>query len=184
MKTRLSPLSVPDGITLRTARREDDRSALVDLLEQAFPGMFYGRTFFKQQPHGRLLAFSGQKLVGHVGYDLRMITVGGTPFEIIGIIDLCVASDRRRTGIGSALMRAVLKSGEGRDFAVLCTEDPGFYRPLGFTRVSPAPSRWFAIENLQSHSVVERDLSDYLMVRPLGERPWPPGKIDFLGYLF
>ena len=183
--TKRAPLGrPPDGVTLRQAGREDDGPALTDLLERAFPGMFEGRTFFKQQPHGRLLAFSGTRLVGHVAYDLRVITVGGAPFEILGIIDLCVASDKRGTGIGSALMRAVLKSGQGRDFAVLCTENPEFYRTLGFTNVSPAPTRWFAIESLQSHSVIERDLSDCLMIKPLGRRVWPAGKIDLLGYLF
>ena len=176
--------SPPSGITLRTASREDDGPALAALLDDAFPEVFEGRTFYKQQPHSRVLAFEGERLIGQVGLDLRAVTIDGGLYEIAGIVDLCVAPAMRGRAVGSALLAAAEDVGAGRDFALLCADDQRLYRAHGYSAVTPAPTRWFAIDGLRSHSVIERDLGDCLMAKPLGPRAWPGGPIDLLGTLF
>jgi GNAT superfamily N-acetyltransferase len=153
-------------------------------LDTAFPDCFNGRTFFKQKPHQRLLAFEGERLVGHVGLDFRVINVGGSILDIMGIIDLCVAKDWQHNHIGSELMTRAEQLATGCDFVILYTEEHAFYEKLAFTAKSPAPTRWLAIDELKSHSVIERDLSDCFMVKKLRQKRWPEGEIDLLGYLF
>lgn len=175
---------LPPGIVIRRSLRKDEGPALAELLDVAFPSTFEGRTFYKQQPHLRLLAFEQERLIGHVGLDLRAITIGGQVYEIVGIIDLCVARGMRRKAIGSHLLGAAEGLGTGRSFSVLFADDHRIYQANGYDRIRPAVTRWLAIDNLRSHSVIERDLSGLLMAKSLGFRPWPHGKIDLLGHLF
>ncbi|WP_172299989.1 GNAT family N-acetyltransferase [Pseudoruegeria sp. HB172150] len=179
-----SNTQLPQGITIRLACRRDIGPALVKLLDDCFSATFDGRTFYKQQPHHRLLAFENDRLVGHVGLDFRVITVGGTLYEIVGIIDLCVAADRRGLKIGTALVRASETFDVGRDFSLLFADDHRVYEANGYQRIVPAHTRWLAIDELRSHSVIERDLHDCFMAKSLGTTPWPRGEIDLLGYLF
>ena len=175
---------LPPDIAIRVACRQDIGSALVNLLDDSFPETFNGRTFYKQQPHHRLLAFEQDRLIGHAGLDFRVITVAGKLYEIVGIIDLCVAADRRGLGIGTALIRASEAFDVGRDFSLLFADDHRVYEANGYRRIVPAHTRWFAIDELRSHSVIERDLSDCFMAKSLGTVPWPSGDIDLLGHLF
>lgn len=174
----------PNGITIQTSTFADEPSQLAALLDAAFPDTFAGRTFYKQQPHCRILAFDGDTLVGQVGLDFRAITVDRQLFDIVGIIDLCVLPEHRGKGIASALLSAVEATAVTRDFAILFADEPALYARNGYVKVEPAKTRWFAIEDLRSHSVVERDMSGILMAKPLGTRQWPSGDIDLLGYLF
>jgi GNAT superfamily N-acetyltransferase len=175
---------LPPGITIRPALRDDDGPELANLLDDAFPDTFVGRTFYKQKPHHRLLAFEQNRLIGHVGIDLRAITIAGDIYEIIGLIDLCVSSDARAKSIGSALIRAAEAFGAACDFSILFADDHRIYLANGYQRIEPAHTRWFAIDELRSHSVIERDLGDCFMAKSLNARPWPRGNIDLLGYLF
>ncbi|WP_406735914.1 GNAT family N-acetyltransferase [Thioclava sp. GXIMD4215] len=174
----------PDKITLRTASAEDDDAALTGLLNEAFPGFFEERSFFKQEPHQRVLAFQGPTLVGQIGIDRRVISIEGTPYRIIGLIDLCVTPKARRQGIGRALVQAAEALGQDREFAILFSDSPEIYRAWGYRPLPAAPMRWLAIDELRSHAVIEGEMSDVLLVKPLGTRKWPPGMIDLLGYMF
>lgn len=40
------------------------QSDLGNLLEECFPGTFEGRSYLKQEPHDRILASQGNRLVG------------------------------------------------------------------------------------------------------------------------
>ena len=156
------------------------------LLEESFPGTFQGRTYFKQLPHLRLLAHQMGALVGQLGIDCRIISVGGTVLNIFGIIDLCVRTDRRGRGIASALLAEAegVASRAGRDFLVLMTDRHQFYERNGFQRVQPASTKLLAIEDRQSAALIEKDLSECFMIKPLHGKTWPHGQIDMLGYLF
>ncbi len=169
---------------IRLATREDQGDGLVKLLDAAFPDTFDGRTYFKQQPHSRLLAHHDDRLVGQVGLEFRVINVGGALLEICGIVDLCVAHCAQRRGIGSQLLVRAEELAVGRDFMVLIADNQSIYHRYGYSSVTPAPARWHAIEDLQSHSVIEEDLGDCFMIKQIGSKPWPEGKIDMLGYLF
>ena len=158
--------------------------ALRELLDGCFPGWFEGRTFYKQEPHKRVLAFSGSRLVGQVGLDFRVINVAGQIVKIVGVIDVCVAEPFRNNGIGRKLLFQAEAVSGGRDFALLMADCQALYVRCGYKALSNAPTRWLAIEDLQSHSVIERDLGDCFMYKPLQGAAWPGGAIDLLGYLF
>jgi len=159
-------------------------SALTALLEQSFPNTFDGRSFFKQEPHNRIIANTPDRLIAQVGIDRRIINVGGNHIKIVGVIDLCVAEDYRNRGIAKALLRAVENCSDDREFVVLMADNQAVYTGSGFVSLRPAITKWLAIEDVSSHSVMERDLSDCFMYKSLQNTKWPDGKIDLLGYLF
>ena len=162
----------------------DHTHAIVELLEQCFPGVFEGRSFYKQQPHSRILAFNDDQLIAHVALDRRVVNVGGRLLKITGIIDLCVTEPFRGRGIGSDLLQRVEESSQDRDFIILYADKPNLYASAGFTTLENAMTRWLAIDKLESVGVVERELSDCFMYKTINEKTWPSGKIDLLGYLF
>ena len=82
------------------------------------------------------------------------------------------------------MLQSVEEYSNDRDFVVLMSDDQQFYKKSGDTSLKPELTRWLAIHELQSHSIMERDLSDCFMYKPLGKKKWPSGKIDLLGYLF
>ena len=159
-------------------------SALTALLEQSFPNTFDGRSFFKQEPHDRIVASTSDSLVAQVGIDRRTINVGGKHLKIVGVIDLCVAEAYRKKGIARALLRAVENFSDDREFVVLMADNQAIYAKSGYVSLKPALTKWLAIEDLRSHSIMERDLSDCFMYKSLQDTKWPDGEIDLLGYLF
>ena len=159
-------------------------AAVACLLDACFEGVHRGRTFFKQVPHQRLLAWSGDGLVGHVGMDLRAVRVGEATVSVLGIVDLCVAPAARRQGIGAALLQAAEDRAEGQSFALAMADDSRIYRRAGYGLIHAADVTFLAIDELRCHGVVRRDLSEIFMVKRLGGDAWPDGPIDLLGHLF
>ena len=155
------------------------------LLDDAFPGFFNGRIYVKQQPHFRIIMHEGSDIVGHVALDYRVIRIGLEAVRICFIIDLCVRKDRRGQGMGPKLLEEAEMQARaaGVCFMVLMAELHAFYGRHGFLRIQGVSTKWLAIEDRASHSLVEEDLSDRLMAKPLTEFGWPEGPIDMLGYL-
>ncbi|EPT7323251.1 GNAT family N-acetyltransferase, partial [Vibrio parahaemolyticus] len=50
--------------------------AIEALRNQAFPDNQVSRSYFKQLPHMRALHFQGEQLVGYLGLDYRVVSVG------------------------------------------------------------------------------------------------------------
>lgn len=159
-------------------------SALADLLDASFPNTFNGRCYFKQEPHKRIVAYNSDRLIAQVGLDRRVINIADHHIKIVGIIDLCVAEEYRQRGIGKALLQSVEDCSDDREFAVLMADNKTIYTESGYISLKPALTKWLAIDDLRTHSVMERDLSDCFMYKPLFDGSWPDGKIDLLGYLF
>ena len=159
-------------------------TAVAGLLDACFGGAHGGRTFFKQVPHRRLLAWSGGGLVGHVGMDLRAVRVGEAVVHVLGIVDLCVAPAARRRGIGAALLHEAENRAGGQSFALAMADDPRLCRRAGYSLIHAADVTFLAIDGLRCHSVVRRDLSEIFMVKRLAGNAWPDGPIDLLGHLF
>lgn len=159
-------------------------AAIAGLLDACFGGAHEGRTFFKQVPHRRLLAWNGDGLVGHVGMDLRAVRVDEATVPVLGIVDLCVAPAARRQGIGTALLQAAEERAEGQSFALAMADDPRLYHRAGYNLIHAADVTFLAIDELRCHSVVRRDLSEVFMVKRLAGNAWPDGPIDLLGHLF
>ena len=164
----------------------DVNSQLRILLEDCFPGWFDGRTYVKQLPHVRLLAMDGQSVVGQVAIDSRVINVGGTVVSIFGLIDLAVNPSQRGKRIGTTLLAEAERTActYQREFLIVMADRHDIYMKSGYHRVQPALTKLLAIEDRQSAALIERDLSDCFLAKPLTERMWPAGMIDLLGYVF
>ena len=159
-------------------------AAIASLLDACFDGVHGGRTWFKQIPHERLLAWSGGDLMGHVGIEYRVVRVGEAFLPIVGIVDLCVAPAARRQGIGAALLHRVETRARGQSFALAMVDDPRLYQRSGYSLLHAANVTFLAIDELRCHSVIRRDLSEIFMVKQLTCDAWPDGPIDLLGHLF
>ena len=159
-------------------------AAIASLLDACFGGVHGGRTWFKQIPHERLLAWSGIDLVGHVGVECRAVRVGEAIVPVAGIVDLCVAPAARRQGIGAALLQRAEERARGQSFALAMADDPRLYRRTGYGLLHAADVTFLAIDELRCLGVVRRDLGEVFMVKRLTCDAWPDGPIDLLGHLF
>ena len=128
------------------------------------------------KPKATSLAGVRYALIAQVGLDRRVISVDGCHIKIVGVIDLCVTENYRNQGIGKAMLQSVEDYSNDRDFVVLMADDQQFYKKSGYTSLKPALTRWLAIHELQSHSVMERDLSDCFMYKPLSKKNGPVEK--------
>ena len=63
-------------------------------------------------------------------------------------------------------------------------DDRCLYEQTGYSLLPRANTTFLAIDELKSHSVNERDLSEIFMVKCLSDKQCPEGKFDLLGYLF
>ena len=154
------------------------------LLECCFDGIHEGSTYFKQAPHGRFIAWDNSKLIGHIGFDFRMKRVGNNVLPILGVIDLCVRAENRRLGVGRALLERAEIYEKGKSFSLAMADDRRLYEQTGYSLLPHSNTTCLAIDELKSHSVIERDLSEIFLVKRLSDKQWPEGKIDLLGYLF
>ena len=166
------------------SRDHDEESQIAAMLKQCFDGMHEGRTYCEQIPQQRLLGYCGDRLVGHLGLDYRMIRIGEAIFSVVGIIDLCVVPDLRRRGLAQRLLAAAEKRSAAQDFSVLVAKDTRLYERTGYRLLAKADVTWLAIDELRCHGVSNRDLSDIFMQKPLSTKTWPKGPIDMLGFLF
>ncbi len=159
-------------------------AAIASLLDACFDSAHGGRTWFKQIPHERLLAWSGSDLMGHVGMEYRVVRVGEAILPILGIVDLCVARAARGQGIGAALLQGAEERARGQSFALAMADDPRLYQRTGYSLIQAANVTFLAIDESRCHSVIRRNLSDVFMVKRLACDAWPDGPIDLLGHLF
>jgi len=74
------------------------------LRNQSFPDFDIDRSYYKQLLHIRCLQFNKSELVGYMGLDYRMVSVGELPFRILGVIDFCVDESQRNLGIGTDML--------------------------------------------------------------------------------
>jgi predicted N-acetyltransferase YhbS len=149
--------------------------------DAAFTGT---RTYLKQLPARRLLAYEGSQLVGHLGLEHRAIGTPEAPYEILGIVDLCVSKACRGRAIATRMLSGVeaLAREKGIPFLVLFAQDRRLYERSGFLHASN-PLRWVKIHEHQITGVAEEPLEE-LMVKAVGGVAWPGGLIDLLGHQF
>lgn len=180
---------MPDELTYATHQEYElgpaHREALRQLLQSCFPEYFEDRIFAKQAPHFRRIVTDGERVVGQVGVDHRVVRVGEESRSIFGLIDLAVDPAYRGRSIGGRLIEDICELGalHGVDAAILMADDHRLYERHGFQNIAP-DCQWFGIHELRSLERMGRNLGDCFMVRTLGERDWPAGPVDFLGYLF
>ncbi len=144
------------------------------------------KTYLSQLPDFRLLWVSDDgALVGHLAAEHRIMNANGAPVKVFGVADLCVLPEFRNQGIASALLREVESLGkENRiEFVVLAAGDQTWFARRGYLPVD-GNFKWLMIHENQSLGIASRWLSHTIMVKPLGNKTWEPGPVDFLGHIF
>lgn len=160
------------------------RTKIIALLREGFGVYPEDRSFYKQLPCFRFLAWEADALIGHLAAEFRIINVGGTVLPIFGVADLCVSATRRQQRIATQMLGELegLAPDAGVEFIVLTGSEPDVYHGMGFQHLERS-CRWLLINNLKSLGVIRRSVNN-IMVKPLGNRSWPDGEIDFLGHIF
>jgi len=142
------------------------------------------RSYGKQLPHIRFLAHDADQVIGHLGVDHRVMRFGHRIHSVFGLIDLCVAEDRRHQGIGSALINAATEcaTGAGIDLLLLIAHNPRVYARNGFIGLD-AKCSWLRIDEHTNYGVAVEQICNELMFKPLSGNLNLSGPIDFLGYM-
>jgi predicted N-acetyltransferase YhbS len=166
----------------------ETRRELQKLLAECFPDFLSERTYYKQLPHGRLLATIGGRIVGQIGFDYRAVRSGKSVLQVVGIVDVCVDAGFRRRGVAEAMLMQLEKLVENgdADALVALADDPRLFIALGYHQVDPA-IRWFSIEDRRSVDLVERRLGGVMLVKPIREAAKAVDlqvSLDFLGHLY
>lgn len=166
----------------------DEQTAIAALLAAAFPHYPQGATYFNQAPQFRLLAHNGDGLlVGQMGVAHRWVSLDARPLSVLGVMDLCVAPDYRRQGVGQLLLDAVetLAQQSGQIDALLLTaESPAYYEARGFV-LTQHKVKWLMVKDGQSWGIVHRALPQCLLAKPVVLPHWPTGQtLDCLGPMF
>ncbi len=155
------------------------------LLQACFTG-YPARSYFKLPPHERYVATLGDTVVAHVGIEHRVIRVGELIVKVLGIVDLCVSETHRSCGIATSLLAEITRHAQrcGVDFVILFADKYELYLRAGWTLVDNRCS-WVKIDEHHTLGMTtETSLADCMMVKPIGDRPWPPGDVDMLGHVF
>ena len=160
-------------------------SSIGSLRNDCFPEHQVPRSYGKQFPHFRFLAFADERLVGHLGVDHRAMRFGEQIYSVFGVIDLCVAEDKRGCGIGGRLLsRLEEEANEGDvDALVLMAYQPDLYLKNGFVGIDVECSR-LGIDEHKNVGVIEEKITGEMMIKLIRNDELPTGPIDFLGYMF
>ncbi len=160
-------------------------SEISELLKLCFSSYPSNRSFYKQFPSFRYLVFKENELIAHLAIIHRMIKVSEENFVIFGVSDLCVHPDFQQKKIASVLLEELENLGKKHkiDFITLIAQEKKIYKKNGF-KVYNNDCRWLIINETQSLGLAQRNLDNALMVKPLNEKKWNNGMVDFQGCLF
>ncbi len=159
--------------------------AIQQLLEEAFSGYPEGRSFFKQLPDFRYLLWQGDQLAAHMAVEHRLINNADQLLHIFGVADLCVAASFQQRKLASRLLEELTQLGKQHriDFLVLQANEAKLYENNGF-QPQENLCQWLLITQNKTLGVARRRIEHSLMVKPLGDKIWKPGLVDFLGHVF
>ncbi len=155
------------------------------LLQQAFSGYPSDKSYYNQVPTFRLLAYQGERLIGHLGVNYRIITLNRDPFPIFGISDLCVDIEFQSQKIASSLLNKLelLAQKTLVDFLVLIADQHEVYLDNGFELVNNR-GKWLIIRREMSLGIAHSKLKNCLMIKSIKGKEWETGTVDFLGSMF
>jgi predicted N-acetyltransferase YhbS len=156
------------------------------LLHECFPEEKFTqtRTYLKQLPQKRMLAFDGNSPVGHIGIEHRVIAIGAAPAQIVGLIEVVVSPNYRQQGVASRMISMILQeySQGTAEFAMLFATDSRLYEKHGFHRQRNKLT-WLKIDEHKNFGLGEEVLPE-LMIKELTDRKWTGEPVDLLGYQF
>ena len=162
--------------------------AIAKLLAMCFPGEGHeGRDYFKQLPHYRLLAYEDDRLVGHLGVDLRVMNLNGRAVTVFGAIDVCVVPDRQGSGIGTAILQrleTIARDSNRVDFLFLVSKNPLIYEKLGYKKTT-VRTQWLKIDQHKNYGVGNELITDASMLfKAISDKKRVDGELDLLGYMY
>jgi GNAT superfamily N-acetyltransferase len=157
----------------------------VQALLQASFDEYPSRTYFKLPPHFRYVAMADGELAAQMGVELRVIRVGDNVLRTFGVVDLCVRQTERSCGLAGRLLAELAEYARscGMDFIILFADDSRLYDRNGWVRAAN-PCTWVKIHDHRTLGLAEAEDTGALMVKPIGEQPWPEGEADLLGHVF
>lgn len=170
-------------------RLDESAKAQVNrLLTVCFPETDYGgRTYFKQLPHYRLLLWEDDGLIGQLGLDYRVMTLGGAPARVLGVIDLAIRPTHQRRGLGTKMLAELDAVAErfhhNIDFLFLVADKHGIYERSGY-KPTKRRVRWLTVEDHVNYGIQEGWFDDCLMYKQVGALEWKDGDLDLLGYWY
>lgn len=148
----------------------------------------YGEWNLKQ-PYGyasqdyHLLAYLGEDLVGHMGSQVRTISVGAEECLIAGIGGVLIAPEFRGKGLGRDMMTRLLEENTQTlvvDFSYLgCREEVvPYYEACGFSRITRVETHADRLTGKEQHQI-----SATIMIASAkkGKKDFPEGDIDLKG---
>ncbi len=158
--------------------------AIQELLYTCF-AEYPARSFFKQLPNFRYLAWDKNILIGHLAVEHRIINNGEQLLHIFGVSDLCVLQAYQEKSVASSLLDQLSTLGKEHniDFLLLIADTHGLYLKNKFKLVDNT-CRWLMINSNQTLGVNHRKIERSLMIKRLGTKKWHPGLVDFLGHIF
>ncbi len=168
---------------------KETKKQIADLLKICFPEEeFNGRTYFKQLPHYRLVLKEDEKLIGQLGLDYRVMTLGGQPITVLGIIDLTILPDFQGQGLGTKLLNEldniVTKCADNIDFLFLVADKHKFYENCGYKLIKQKV-KWLTIEDHINYGLQEKEFTDCLMIKQIGKIKWAENvELDMFGYWY
>jgi predicted N-acetyltransferase YhbS len=102
-----------------------------------------------------------------------------------GVVDLCVRHDQRSRGLAAQLLAELTSFARscGMAFIVVFADDDRLYARNGWARVTNRCT-WVKIHDHVTIGLARQEDPEVMMVKALGEQPWPDGDVDLLGHLF
>lgn len=167
----------------------DVQNHVATLLQLSFTDIDYqGRTYFKQLPYARLLAYHDDQLVGHLALDYRVMSLNGQAINVLGVVDLCVAASYQRQGIGLQLLDQfedfAHQAAQSIDFLFLVADDTRLYERAGYQTTS-LETTWLKIDNHKTYGAgTERIIDTNFMYKSISGISWTHGSLDLLGFMY
>ncbi|HCH1023369.1 TPA: GNAT family N-acetyltransferase [Vibrio parahaemolyticus] len=163
---------------------KEQHNAIEVLRNKSFPEHQVARSYYKQLPHMRALKYKDDQLVGHMGLDYRVVSVGYEIYKVLGVSDFCVDLRFQRQGTGSAMLSQLSEyaSTKDVDFIILISELDDFYVANGYQRLNSLSS-WLRIHEHKNYGIAVEQVDD-LYVKSISGKTWSVGHIDWLGYMY
>lgn len=185
MTTKNTP-EIPTIHTVRTTNVDERlRSTIVRLCIAAHEEQDFENLFSYLPPDGlHVVAFDGQRLVGHAVVTTRWLQPGIRPLLRTAYVDaVAVSPEQQGRGIGSAVMQHLATAVEDHEIACLETDRQAFYERLGWEEwrgplggrtedgIIPTPDQQ-GVMILRLPATPELDLDDQLTVEANPTRIW------------
>lgn len=164
---------------------ESEQEAIRSLLANCFPEYPSGKSFYKQLPDFRFLIWDQEQLIAHMAIENRLMNNSGTLIHVFGIADLCVLDHYQHQKLASSMLEELENLGKSRniDFIVLLAKKHELYLKNGF-QLKNNVCKWVLINANQTLGVAKRKLEYSLLIKPISNKGWKEGTLDFMGHIF